>query len=100
GLVDPGQVLIDDAASPQIHVAHLGVAHLPFRQPDGGTGGRDQRVWAIPPQGIPVRRMSSVDGVVLAFVPMTPAIENKQEGGVPGGGGRCSHVSEKSVLVN
>src|SRR5690606_9436871 len=91
---------VDDAPSPQIHVAHLGIAHLSFGQTDSGAGGRDQRVLTVPPQGVPMRCIGSVDGIVLAFVTMTPAIENKQERGFPGGSGRCSHVSEKSVLVN
>ena len=31
GPVDPGEVLIDHSACTEVHVAHLGVAHLPVR---------------------------------------------------------------------
>src|SRR4029453_11998070 len=33
-LIDPGQVLINNAARSQVHVADLGISHLSGRQPD------------------------------------------------------------------
>ncbi len=44
GRVDPGQVLVDDAAGAQVHVAHFRVAHLPIRQADMAAFGMDQRM--------------------------------------------------------
>ncbi|MNJ81652.1 hypothetical protein D3C77_805620 [compost metagenome] len=32
GLGDAGEVLVDDTAGTEVHVADLGVAHLPVRQ--------------------------------------------------------------------
>lgn len=34
GLGHPGEVLVDDAASTEVHVTDFGVAHLPVRQAD------------------------------------------------------------------
>ena len=39
GVVDPGQVLLDDRAGAEVEVADLGVAHLPLGQADVGALG-------------------------------------------------------------
>ena len=45
--VDAGQVLVDDAAGAEVHVADFGIAHLPVRQADVAAFGMDQRVRAL-----------------------------------------------------
>jgi len=86
-LVDASQVLVDDAAGPQVHVSHFRIAHLSFRQADGLARGSDQRVGAALPEGIPDRGAGGADGVVLGLFAVAPAIENEQQGGGTAGDG-------------
>ena len=78
GGIDAGKVLIDDAAGADIHVADLGVAHLPVRQTDEFSFRVDQRVRAIAQQAVPIRQVCQGDGVVGAFGAVAPAVQNQQ----------------------
>ena len=88
--IDPGQVLVDDAAGAEVHVPDFGIAHLPVRQADMAAGGFDQRVRLRRPQRAPVRQLGLRQRVVLRIVAMTPAIEDQQDHGFRGLAG-CMH---------
>ena len=79
GGVDTRQVLVDDAAGADVHVADFGVAHLAVRQADVQAMGLDQRMRIVGQQLAPVRQVGQrqrVAGLVLAIA---PAIENQQQ---------------------
>ena len=78
---DARQVLGHDAPGAEVHVADLGVAHLPGRQPDAAVRRREQAVRARRDQPVPNRRARLCDGVVLAFGAITPAVEHAQHDG-------------------
>ena len=64
-LVDAREVLVDDPAGAHVHVADLGVAHLPGRQSDR-LAGRDQlRMRVALQQRVVDRRARQRDGVVF-----------------------------------
>ena len=78
-LVDPRQVLVDDAAGAHVHVADLGVAHLSGGQTDR-FAGRDQLGMRIPLQQRVVGRLARErDGVVLGLGPEPPAVEHDED---------------------
>ena len=79
--VDAGQILIDDAASADVHVPDFGVAHLSIRQADKLALGVHQRVWAVGEQAPPVRRIRLGDRVVGGLLAMAPAVEDQQQHG-------------------
>ena len=54
-VIDPREVLVDDAAGADVEVPDLGVAHLPVRQSHAQLGGVDRRVGYRREQAIPVR---------------------------------------------
>jgi hypothetical protein len=78
GVVDPGQVLHDDAAGADIHVADFGVAHLARGQADRPAGGRQQGVWAFRGHPVEILRLRQRDGIVLSVQPVAPPVENAQ----------------------
>lgn len=80
--LDPGQVLPDHAAGPQVHVADLGVAHLSLGQADRAAMGGDQGVRTGRAQAVPVRRVGGGDGVVGRIVAMAEAVEDQQQQGL------------------
>ena len=78
-LVDPGEVLIDDAAGAHVHVADFGVAHLP-----GGQANRfprrDQLRMRVPcRQLVEDGRARHRDRVVLALRANTPTVEDDED---------------------
>ena len=78
GTVDACQILVDDPARAEVHVSHLGVAHLAAGQPDAGSGSVQPGLHGARPQPVPMRRTGRVDGVVVGLVAEPPAIEHDQ----------------------
>ena len=75
-VADPHQLLTNDAACTDGQVAHFRVAHLLIGQTHMGATGLNQGVWIGMPKGIHHRSAALLDCVVLACVPVTPAIKN------------------------
>jgi len=84
GLGDARQVLVDDAAGAEIGVPDFGIAHLPHGQADVHARARDQRVRALGPQALEVRRAGVGDGVVAGLFGMAPAVEDDEDAGSAG----------------
>ena len=80
--VDAGEVLIDDAAGAQIHVADLGIAHLPVRQADVAALGVDQRMRPLRPQAVPVRQIGQRQRVVGRILAIPPTVQDQQDDGL------------------
>jgi hypothetical protein len=80
GLVDARQRLVNDPPGSQVHVSHLGVTHLTFRQPYGQARGSHQGVLGVGPEPVPDRCVSAVNGVVIGFFAVSPAVQNQQQG--------------------
>ena len=80
------QLLADDAARTDGQVAHFRVAHLLIGQSHVGAAGLNQGVRIGMPEGIHHRRAALLDGVVLACLPVAPAIKNRENdrGNCPG----------------
>src|SRR5688500_15201845 len=77
-LVDPREVLIDDAAGAHVHVADLRVAHLTGRQSDRLAGCNELGV-GIPPEQVVVNgRPRHGDRVVLTLRPDSPPVQDDQ----------------------
>ena len=82
-LVDPRQVLIDDAAGAHVHVADLGVAHLPRWEADGFARRDELRVRIAAQQLVVDGLTRQRDGVVRALGANPPAVEDDEDDGVP-----------------
>ena len=78
GLGDAGEVLVDDAPGPQVHVADLGVAHLAVRQAHVAAIGVDQAVGLLLPQAVHHRSAGGEDGVVGGRFVVAVAVEDDQ----------------------
>ena len=83
-IVDPGQVLLDDRAGAEVHVADLRVAHLAVGQADVATAGREGRVRVALPELVEDRRRRLAHRVSRPVRGQAPAVED-DEG--DGGGG-------------
>ena len=94
GLGHPGEVLVHDAAGAEVHMADLGVAHLPVRQAHVHAAAGDQTMGLGGAQVIVHRRVGSVDGVVLGAVAVAEAIEDDQYQGF----GRGAHKAGSLCL--
>ena len=81
GGIDAGQVLQDDPAGADGHVADLRVPHLALGQAHGGAGGGEQAVGAGGGQPVPHRRLGERDGVMLGLRPMAPAVQHAKDDG-------------------
>ena len=77
--VDLRQILLDDPAGADRHVADFGIAHLAVRQPDMMFGSVAERVRAGRRQPVPDRRLRPGDGVVRGFGAMAPAVQDAQD---------------------
>src|SRR5690606_30948480 len=80
--VDAGQFLVHHPACADVHVADLGVAHLPVRQADVSTLGVDQGGRAGFPQPAPVGHVGLGDGVVARILAVAPAVQDQQDHGL------------------
>ena len=78
GEVDAGQILHDHGAGPEVHMADLGVAHLPLRQADGQPAGGQRRVRVPPPELVEDRRIGEGDGVTGPVGGQSPTVEYHQ----------------------
>ena len=79
--VDPDEVLVDDASSPEVRVPHLAVPHLPVGETDGETAGVQLRDGELPGELVDVRRSLQGDGVPLAAGGIPPPVEDGQQHG-------------------
>ncbi len=78
GFADPGELLIDNPAGTEIHMADFGIAHLAARQPHVRAGTGNQRVWPVVPQIVPHRRAGHCDCVSLGIFPVSPPVEHDE----------------------
>src|ERR1051326_4499112 len=83
-LIDPSEVLINDAARSQIEMANLGIAHLPFGQTNVGST-RAQFAAGVAPVELVVKWcLREERGVAIFLLPgfaagvNTPAVTNNQ----------------------
>ena len=81
GRIDARQVLGHDAPGAQVHVTDLGVAHLARRQADLPRRGVEQRVRAGAGEPVEHRRPGQADRVVLAGLPVAPAVQDAKHHG-------------------
>ena len=88
----PGEVLVHHAAGAEIHVADLGVAHLPVRQADIHATAGDQSVRLSSQQTIVNRLARGMDGIEVRAVAVPEAIENDQYQRFGRGGGGDGHA--------
>ena len=79
GLADAHQLLVDHPAGPDVHVAHLGVAHLALGQAHGLARGLQRAVREALQQFMKKRRTSRINGRNRGILGNTPAIENHQQ---------------------
>src|SRR4029079_3592671 len=77
-LADAHDVLIDDAPRADVQMPHLGVPHLPFRQPDREARGVERGPRAVAEEGGEARFLRRGDGVVLGFAAAAEAIEDDE----------------------
>ena len=77
----PGEVLIHHTAGTEVHMADLGVAHLPVRQAHIHAGAGDQAVRLGGEQVVVNRGVGRINGVVLGIVAVTEAIQDDQHQG-------------------
>ena len=76
--VDARQVLADDGAGAEVEMAHLGVAHLPRRQPDGLAAGGQLRVRVARPEVVEDRRVGQRHRVPRPRLGQPPPVEDDQ----------------------
>ena len=99
GARDARKLLVDDASRAQVHMPHLGVAHLRRRQSHLQAGGVQQHVRSGAPKPIPVRLTRTVNGVVFGGLCIAPAIQNnQQQRPVEGGETRSGGSAQKMRL--
>src|SRR5450756_1786628 len=78
GQGDPNQILVDHPASPDVEMAHLGVAHLAGGQSHPNPGGLQLSVGVLLPEGIHRRRVGQGNGVPRAWQGNTPTIHDDE----------------------
>lgn len=94
GFGDAGEVLVDDAAGPQVHVTDFGVAHLPVRQADIHARAGNEPMRPGGAQAIINRRIGGKDGVVFGDFTVAEAIQDDQDQGF----GRTRHQSNSRLF--
>ena len=78
GLCNAGQLLINDAASAHVQVAHLGVAHLSVGKSYGKSGGVALDKGAFRHQFIQMRLFGHGNRVAFGFLPKPKAVHDHQ----------------------
>ena len=91
GVIDQDQVLADGAAGAEGHVADLGVAHLPVRQPYCTTGCLQHRVRVHREIVVETRGVGNGDRVMGLARVGAEAIEDDENDGPPRGLGHIWH---------
>ena len=76
------EILVDDAASAEVHVPDLGIAHLFIRQAYRETRAADQHVRILLPQAVPVGLHGVMDRVKIGAFAVAPAVEYNEERGM------------------
>src|SRR5262249_25957967 len=84
-------VLGDDAAGPQVEMPDFAIAHLSFRKSYGETAGVEQCAGERIPETVPHRRAPQLDGIALATLSISPAIQDDQ-------GDRCGPGIARSAV--
>ena len=82
-LVDQGDILVDDPARTQAHMAHLGIAHLAGGQAHIQARAGDQGVGRLLPEPVPDRGPAQGNSIVAPVLPVAPAVQDDQNGGFP-----------------
>ena len=77
--VDARHVHQHHAAGADVEVSHFAVAHLPFRQPDGGARGLDQRVGVVAQEAVIGGLSGGGDGVAFDGRRVAPAIQHRED---------------------
>ena len=77
-----GRVWGHDAPRADVHVADLGVSHLPVGQADIGVRRLEQAVRATRPETVPHRRLGERDGIAVGLGAVAPAVEYAQHDGM------------------
>src|SRR6267143_3720551 len=88
-----------NAASADIEMSHLAVAHLPLRKADGGAGGVDQCVGKLIEQAIVIRLARQGDGVAFRLGAVAPAVEHGQHNRFWSPGHSASEYTESAERV-
>ena len=78
-LINARDVHVHDASGADIQVAHFAIAHLSFRQADGGAGRLNQRVGKFFEQAVVIRLARERDGVAFGFGAIAPAVEDGKD---------------------
>ena len=78
GFGNAGQFLIDDAAGPDIGMAHFRVAHLAIRKTDVHPGCTDISFGAHGRKTIHIRRIGCRNGVAVFGIIFAIAVHNDQ----------------------
>ena len=78
-LGDAHQILRHHPPGAEIEVAHLAVAHLAGRKPDGEPAGVEERPRLRGPEPVPHRRVAELDGIALARGAVAPAVEHHEQ---------------------
>lgn len=78
GVVDPSEVLGDDAARTKVEMTDLAVAHLPFRKPDSWTASDQRGVGKGIPERIEEWGLGEIDRVARAGRRKPPAVEDHE----------------------
>ena len=77
-LRDPREVLVEPPAGADRQVPHLGVPHLPLRQPGGLTRGDEGRVRVCRPEPVEHGRRRQLDRIPRAWRRAPPAVEDDE----------------------
>ena len=77
-LVDPQDVLFDDATRPEVEMPHLGVSHLAVAQAHGASRGVQGRVRVLVPEVVEDGRAGQRDRVSLARFAQAPPVEDDE----------------------
>ncbi|MCY1349202.1 hypothetical protein D9M69_353800 [compost metagenome] len=76
-----GEVLVNDAAGAEVHVADFGVAHLAVRQADIHAAAGNQAIGQGRAQAVVDRGLCGVNGIVLGAVTVTETVQDDQDQG-------------------
>ena len=78
GVFDAGVILEYDPARAEVHMAYLGIAHLPRGKPDVHAGGFNESVGIARLQRADIADAVYADGVVRGLLAVAEAIENNE----------------------
>ena len=81
GHVDTRHVLVDHAPGPDVQVAHLGIAHVAFRQAHGPARGRQLRMRATSVEVVQIGSGREIRRIAGSGRGQAPAVKNQQQGG-------------------